>query len=170
MVKKIIIAALAVTVVGAAGGAVAYQIVNSNEMAEAAEANIAPTAAPADEASDQAEQPADFTVTNGEPQVMAEAMVGEPWAGAGVIVSLETNGMTLMLENGSETYIELGPPYAWQDQISLEAGEQVQVEGFYNGEQIHARVVTLATGESLELRTETGAPLWSGGTNRSPRR
>lgn len=165
MFKKIIIAALAVTVVGSIGAAVAYQAVNSNEMAEAAEADIAPDAPPANDAAVQAEQTADAAVPNGEPQVMAEDMVGEPWDGAGVIVSLDDNGMTVVMEDGTETYVELGPPFAWQEMISMQAGDQVRVDGFFNGEQVHARIVTLANGESLELRTETGAPLWSGGSN-----
>lgn len=91
-------------------------------------------------------------------------MVGDPWAGQGTITGFDTAGMTLALAAGSEIYVELGPPHAWQDgTIILNVGDQVSVTGFYNGVQYHAGTVTTAAGEQLVLRDENGLPSWSGG-------
>lgn len=91
-------------------------------------------------------------------------MVGEAWSASGTILSFDTAGFTLALDDGSEVYVELGPAMYWQAQpVTLTEGDVVSVNGFNNGEQIHAGTVTTASGEQMALRSAEGAPLWSGG-------
>ncbi len=91
-------------------------------------------------------------------------MVGEPWSASGVIAEMDDFGLTLTLDDGSQVYVELGPPGFWQAQgVELAVNEAVQVEGFFNGEQIHAMTVTTAEGVQIALRSAEGQPLWSGG-------
>ncbi|MBZ0302997.1 MAG: hypothetical protein K8J31_24845 [Anaerolineae bacterium] len=91
--------------------------------------------------------------------------VGDTWTRDGVITVLDDFGMTLELSDGSSVYVELGPPSFWQAQnVPLMVDESVFVNGFSNGEQIHAATVLLPDGAQLTLRNETGQPLWSGGT------
>ncbi len=90
--------------------------------------------------------------------------VGDAWTADGVIVALDDLGMTLELPDFSTVYVELGPPSFWQGQgVALAVDETVSVTGFANGDQIHAATVLLPDGGQVDLRNETGQPLWSGG-------
>ncbi|MBZ0294590.1 MAG: hypothetical protein K8L99_18645 [Anaerolineae bacterium] len=92
------------------------------------------------------------------------ASVGDPWATDGIVTALDDFGMTLELPDGSSVYVELGPPSFWQAQGgTLAVNDSVFVDGFSNGEQVHAATVTLPDGTQLTLRNATGQPLWSGG-------
>lgn len=105
-------------------------------------------------------------VVAGEPQLQQQAvsMVGDPWQGTGIISEFDTAGMTLTLLSGDSIYVELGPSAYWQDQgVTLAVGDTVMVDGFFNGDQYHAAVVTTAAGAQIVVRSETGQPLWSGG-------
>jgi len=89
--------------------------------------------------------------------------VGDPWTGSGMITALDTTGMTLSLVDGRSIYVELGPSSYWQAQgVTLAIADFVTVQGFFNGDQYHAAVVTAANGAVLTVRNETGQPLWSG--------
>lgn len=98
----------------------------------------------------------------GVPQPQAQNTMGTPWQASGTIATLDDFGFTLITANG-EFFVELGPPDYWQAQdIILTEGGAVQVDGYYNGEQVHARVVT-ANGVELVIRAENGQPMWAGG-------
>ena len=88
--------------------------------------------------------------------------VGAAWSAAGAITEIGDAGMTLALDDGSQVYVELGPSFYWQAQGSLAPGEVVTVDGFFNGEQVHAANVSKPDGVVLALRSATGQPLWSG--------
>ncbi|MEZ4667422.1 MAG: hypothetical protein R3E39_05825 [Anaerolineae bacterium] len=105
--------------------------------------------------------------TNGDQTVQVSANdVGDMWSSSGMITDLNSVGMTLTLNNGDEIYIELGPSEFWQSQdVNLNMGASVSVDGFFNGTDYHARTVTTAEGKILALRNEAGQPLWSGGNN-----
>lgn len=101
----------------------------------------------------------------GEPVQQQAALdaVGDPWQASGSIAALDTNGMTLTLATAESIYVELGPSHFWQDVTpALAIGEVVSVDGFFNGQQYHAATVTRAGGTQMQLRSETGLPLWSG--------
>jgi hypothetical protein len=101
-----------------------------------------------------------------EPVQQSLNMVGEPWSADVLITEINDFGMTLELADGSLVYVELGPPTYWQAQgVTLAVGDMVFVDGFYNGEQIHAARVLLPNGNEISLRNETGQPLWSGGAS-----
>ena len=91
--------------------------------------------------------------------------VGEAWSAAVTVAELGDVGMNVTLEDGTPLYIELGPSFFWQEQGTLEPGDVVTVDGFYNGDQYHAASITKADGTLLALRSETGQPLWSGGAS-----
>lgn len=92
----------------------------------------------------------------------AQDSIGSTWQGTGTITKLDDFGFDLLTETGS-VYIELGPPTYWKAQkFALAVGDVVTVEGFSNGQQTHARIVTIGALQ-LTLRTEAGQPLWSGG-------
>lgn len=92
--------------------------------------------------------------------------VGESWSASGTIAALDEFGMTLDLADGAQVYVELGPPTYWQAQdVVLAAGDVLTVDGFFNGEQVHAGTVTTTDGAQLALRTPEGQPLWSGGAS-----
>ncbi len=104
------------------------------------------------------------SATTAEPvqQMAAVESVGDVWEAFGIITSMNDYGFTL----DNNYYVELGPPDFWQAQnVNLVVGSIVQVSGFNNGDQIHARLVTTSTQEQITVRTETGQPLWSGGVD-----
>ncbi len=175
MWQKIIVGLLALTVIGAVGVGI-YDATRSDEDTAAVEvlATAPAEQTTTDEAMatpEAAETEATAVMATAAAPVEAPmpdaaeiaAMVGDPWEGAGVILALDDNGMTLQLTDGAEVYVELGPPFAWQEaDVTLAVGDDVTVQGFFNGEQYHAATVTKANGETLQLRTEEGMPLWAG--------
>lgn len=108
---------------------------------------------------------ADTVITpDPQPIVQAEGSMGDPWLADGTITELEDFGFTLSTADG-EFYVELGPPTYWQNQgVQLAVADTITVDGYYNGEQVHARVVT-ANGAQLVIRSEAGQPMWSGGAS-----
>ncbi len=124
----------------------------------AATATIIPTIA-AVESTEEAAAPPEQTP---DPQPMNT--MGDPWQAEGRISVLEDFGFTLTTADG-DFYVELGPPTYWQAQaVTLAVGDVVSVDGYYNGEQVHARVIN-ANSEQLVIRTESGQPMWAGGAD-----
>ena len=169
MLKKIIIGLLLITVIGGAVFAL-----TDNQNAAAVAATATPTAITNQQGNGNGnggngQTNAQSTpAAQGTQQVQASVNnVGDPWSGSGTLVEVSTVGMTLMLSDGSEVYVELGPQDYWQAQgLTLNVGDAVAVEGFFNGTNYHARTVT-ANGATIAVRDENGQPLWSGGNNAS---
>jgi hypothetical protein len=91
-------------------------------------------------------------------------MIGDPWTGTGTITGFDQAGMFITTADGTELYVELGPSFYWQAQdVTLNVGDVVSIDGFFNGENIHAATVTTSDGGVLTVRTDEGEPLWSGG-------
>jgi len=173
MWKNIAISILVVTVAATAIMAVVETQGRRTAVADAAavQETVAPTETmpPAiDVGAEQTQlsEPGDRTAT---PQALNQAVdnVGEPWVATATIVELGEMGMTVALDDGSQVYVELGPPFFWQAQGTLAAGDAIKIDGFYNGDQYHAAAVTQADGSVLALRSEAGQPLWSGGVANS---
>lgn len=63
-----------------------------------------------------------------------------------------------------EMVLKTGPAWYWDaNGIALDAGDEVVLYGFYDGDDFEVgRVENLTTGEVLALRDETGRPLWAG--------
>lgn len=96
--------------------------------------------------------------------VKAQDTMGDPWQAEGTVTQLEDFGFTLATSDG-EFYVELGPPTYWQAQgIPLAEGDLVRADGYFNGEQVHARVVNV-NGAELVIRNEDGQPMWASGVS-----
>lgn len=165
MIKKIIIGILLLSVVGAGGAALAYNA--AQEENQSAVQTPDPLANGQGYASDQ-QTGRGFQGGSGGAQNVAQGSEGEPWEASGKIVAIDDYGFNLTTEMGETVYIELGPPDYWQSlDVSLEIGEEATVSGSINEDMIHATQVLLADGQVLDLRNETGQPLWSGGAANS---
>ena len=152
MLKKIIVGILLVSVVGAGGAAFAYQIVTQDD----ANGSLSPIDAP---------QEQDYVQESG-PEISSQEKNEQPWQAEGTITGLDDFGLSLALRNGGEVYVELGPPEYWQSQaVKLQLGLQVTIIGTEIEGMYHASTVMLADGQVLQLRTDLGQPLWSGGVD-----
>jgi hypothetical protein len=152
MFKKIIIGILLVSVAGAGGAALANQSSTPEE----------PTTIPSPIAVSQEQG----IVQPVAPTVAAQESFEQPWEAEGTITSLSDYGLTLTLDNGETVEVELGPPEYWQAQeTKLQTGLQATIIGTENEGMYHASQVVLADGQILQLRTEEGQPLWSGGVD-----
>jgi hypothetical protein len=151
MLKKVFVAILAITVIGAGAAAAIHAAGEESDTIGA----ISPIA-------NQGE------ATNSNPQVNAQENMGVPWQAEGTIINIDDTGFTLATESGEELYVELGPADYWLTQdIDLEVGMQVSVTGSENDGMYHAYQTMLTSGETLQVRTEQGQPLWSGGAQNS---
>lgn len=177
MWKKLIVAILAITVTATVGMAVVEMQGNTSAIAAetvqqtrdlAAPAEALPQATQAQNGSDSVVQQRQRGAASAggaaqQEQSQSVNQVGEPWSVTATIVELGEVGMTVTTANGDQIYVELGPSFYWQAQGALAAGDEIMIDGFYNGEQYHAGSVTKADGAVLALRSATGQPLWSGG-------
>lgn len=176
MSQKLVIAGLALAIIAVMGFGLYDASRNSEDddtVSVGNQAIVVPTTAPvatgaptADTQSANTEPtapevtPLDGTQTN--PVVQALDTMGEDWQGIGTVTTLEDFGFTLVTAFG-DFYVELGPPTYWQSQpVTLVEGETVVVTGYYNGEQVHARIVSV-NNQELVIRNENGQPMWSGG-------
>ncbi|MFN2212936.1 MAG: hypothetical protein ACK2UM_03730 [Anaerolineales bacterium] len=156
MLKKIVIGILLATVIGAVGIAVAYNL--------ALKEPTPVSAAPAPLADDQDYSSESTGSQQVEQMIAAQGSVGESWLESGTIVEIDDFGIQFELQDGETVYIELGPPDYWQSQgIELQVGQTATVAGSVNQGMIHASQVLLSDGQALNVRSETGQPLWSGG-------
>ncbi|GAB4438114.1 MAG: hypothetical protein Kow00120_05590 [Anaerolineae bacterium] len=174
MSQKIIVGMLALTLIGAVGVGVhdaAQPTIARDEVATSANAVAAEpepdpvaTVEPSAPGYGQAQGAGDGTGPVNLQETQFVDNIGDPWSGSGTITSFDQAGMTLTLADGSTAYVELGPAFYWQAQdVVLAVGDWVSITGFFNGDQIHAVTVTTADGAVLQVRTDEGAPLWSGG-------
>lgn len=161
MFMKIIIGVLLTTVIGAGGAAIAYQ--SATQEAPQNVTNLEPVLS---------EQPVDLLLQEQqqpvEPVTAAEGFVGENWQETGTISEIDDFGFQFALQTGEIVYIELGPADNWKNQgVDLQIGQTLTVKGTIDEGVIHAAQVILVDGQILQLRTEAGQPLWSGGAQNS---
>ena len=166
MFKKVFVAALFVTIIGAIGIAI-YDSEKTGEVQ--AQGGGTPTPEPAAtlpvvtvEATQLPAAGTDATVV-----LQQGPQVGEPWATSGVIVGVDDFGFSLSVDGAGDTiYVELGPTAYWQAQgVTLAVGEWISVQGYTQDGLYHAGVVTKTDGGQIVMRDlTTGQPLWSGGT------
>lgn len=151
MFKKIIVGILLLTVIGAGLTALVTQTMAKGDESTTEQSPII------SEQEFDAEQPID-------PMVDSQIDLEQPWQAEGTIIDIDDNGLTLATEDGEEVYVELGPADFVQAQaVSPELGKRVAIEGSESAGMIHAHRLTFQDGQTLELRTELGQPLWSGG-------
>jgi hypothetical protein len=76
----------------------------------------------------------------------------------------ETGGeLVVVTVDGQELTVGTGPGYMEALGFTLQAGEQVRVQGYWEGEEFKAAQVTrLQDGETIALRDQLGRPAWAG--------
>jgi hypothetical protein len=85
-----------------------------------------------------------------------------------VLLSPETGGdLVIMTDDGQEITVGTGPGYMEEQGFVLQAGEQVQVQGYWeDGELKAAQLTRLQDGQTITLRDQLGRPAWAGSGNR----
>lgn len=87
---------------------------------------------------------------------------GPPLSFRGEVVSVEGNLLTFRSEDGTLVEALLGPPWFWEEQgITLNPGDRLELEGFEAPDHLELNWIrNLTTGQSLQLRTPEGVPVW----------
>ena len=83
----------------------------------------------------------------------------------GTVVLAPEEGVDLVIEtsDGAAVTVGTGPMYMASKGFTLQAGDSVQVRGYWEGEEFKAAQVTrLADGQTITLRDELGRPAWAG--------
>jgi len=83
----------------------------------------------------------------------------------GTVVQAPEDGGDLVIETseGEELTVGTGPMYMASQGFTLQAGEPVQVRGYWeDGEFKAAQVTRLADGQTITLRDALGRPAWAG--------
>ena len=81
---------------------------------------------------------------------------------SGTVVAFDGD---LTVETGEgEMVLHVGATWYWDaNGIALNAGDEVEVRGFYDGDEFEIGwIKNVTTGEEIALRDETGRPLWAG--------
>ncbi len=101
-------------------------------------------------------------VPQGEPQVLA-ATEDHQWVTvSGVVLSIDDGQMTVETESGAVVIADRPWSYALEAGFTAQVGDQVTIQGFYEGETFE--VGQLTNGDLVvSIREETGRPLWAGG-------
>jgi hypothetical protein len=98
------------------------------------------------------------------------ATAAEDWMTyAGTVVQAPAAGtdMIVATDEGEEIVVGTGPGYLDEMGLSLAAGEQVQVQGYWEDDEFKAGQVTrLSDGATVALRDAYGRPAWSGAGQR----
>ncbi|HEX3051584.1 MAG TPA: hypothetical protein VHP83_13065 [Aggregatilineaceae bacterium] len=94
-----------------------------------------------------------------------QAEIGEIVTLAGTVSEMNDDALTITLTSGESLLIE---SRAWtyiQDQeFGLANGDTLTLDGFYEGDLFEPTAITnAATGKRIQLRSESGRPVWAGG-------
>lgn len=86
-----------------------------------------------------------------------------------VVQGLEGGGdLVVKTASGEEVTVGTGPGYMEAQGFVLQAGEEVQVQGYWEDDELRAAQVTrLRDGQTIALRDELGRPAWAGGGQRA---
>jgi hypothetical protein len=101
---------------------------------------------------------------SGEPKGGSEGYPATEWLTVnGEVIARVDDELTIQTADG-EMVVHLGPEWYWEAEgIALSAGDQVQITGFYEGDEFEvAGVENTTTGESVTLRDGSGRPMWAG--------
>jgi len=82
----------------------------------------------------------------------------------GEVVNNDGNMLTLLNSEGALVEAMLGPPWFWSENgIPFEPGDQIEMEGFQSPDHMEVNWITNQTsGQSAQLRTPEGLPVWGG--------
>ena len=84
----------------------------------------------------------------------------------GVVTSIDESAMIIQSISGELVTVENRPWWFAQDQgFSAEVGDEIELEGFYEGDNFEAGQLTnITTNLVIDIRQESGRPLWAGGS------
>ena len=109
-------------------------------------------------------------VDGGIVEPLSSAPAPEDWTVyEGTIVQVPAAGVDMVLQtsNGEELLVGTGPGYLETQGFALQAGEQVEVKGFWEDGEFKAGELTrLRDGATVLMRDAYGRPAWSGGYGR----
>ena len=72
--------------------------------------------------------------------------------------------MVVKVDSGEQIVVGTGPGYMEEQGFTLQAGELIRVEGYWEGDEFKAAQVTrLRDGQTVTLRDQAGRPAWAGG-------
>jgi hypothetical protein len=93
-----------------------------------------------------------------------KAVVDEWITLTGTLVSFQGGSMTMSTADGELIAFQTGQPRFFAEQgVTFQVGDEIQLVGFYQGEQFSAGEITqLSTGLRVMLRDPNGRPLWAG--------
>lgn len=99
-----------------------------------------------------------------------EEPVGDLGTYEGTVVEAAESGgdLVIVTDDGQEITVGTGPGYMEAQGFTLLAGEQVQVQGYWENDELKAAQVTrLRDGQTIVLRDQYGRPAWAGGGQRA---
>lgn len=171
MFKKLAIGLLSLTILGAVGAAIIYNVTNADPASASAEETVvAQENMQGNTGTGYGQQAGQGQQAGKEAQgaIAAEGSLGEAWSESGVISAIEDTGIQMTLTSGESVFVELGAADYWQNQgVAVNVGDTVMIEGSIAEGMIHASTLVTDAGDTLVLRTETGQPMWSGGVDNS---
>jgi hypothetical protein len=125
--------------------------------------SAAPEIAPGGYGSEgNAEAPGDGTGTG-------QAQVDEWLTLAGSVVSIDADELLVQTDDGQQILID-GRARRFLDELGFAAqvGQRLQLTGFYENDDFEVGTVeNMSTGQTVEIRDESGRPLWAGRGRRS---
>jgi hypothetical protein len=97
-----------------------------------------------------------------------QAQVDEWLTMQGTVTSIDVNGLVVRTADGQEVAMANRPWWFVQDAgFVAKVGDEVELVGFYEGEEFEVGQITNATsGQIVPIREENGRPLWAGGGRR----
>ena len=96
----------------------------------------------------------------------SQAALEESESVSGIVQSVDGSVLFVQTEAGEVVEVSLGQPDYWEAQgLSLVAGDEITVDGYYEDDTMLAAssVTSVATGQTVVLRDESGRPMWAGG-------
>ncbi len=93
-----------------------------------------------------------------------EAVVEEWLTFQGSVASLDSDAMVVQLDSGEQIVVENRPWWFAQEQgFAARPGDQLTLRAFYEGDSIEVgQMANVRTGQTVQLREESGRPLWAG--------
>lgn len=83
----------------------------------------------------------------------------------GIVVQAPELGRDLLVQtaDGQEILVGTGPEYMASQGFRLQIGEQIQIKGYWEDDELKASQITrLRDGQTIALRDEYGRPSWAG--------
>ena len=86
----------------------------------------------------------------------------------GAVAEVDEHEMLVELENGENLSVSGRPwRFALESAFEISNGDAVRLVGFYEGDRFEVGTLTNnSSGQSLQIRDESGRPIWAGGGRR----